>query len=509
MICFRVKAFGKKDLIFQFLFLIVSFLGFSQVKVDIGIPYGVQNAHYREYLKVDNGILSVKVLGRSALIQKFDAGTLAETERQEYVDFPGNFTYEGLIEFAGQCYFFYSAYDKKMNTEQLFFREIDFATGKFVGDAKIALQVNVKIRGKCYLTDFFATDFSISVSNKYNICLSSDKSKLLVSYSLNPEKEANRKSYEITGIHLFGKGMKPIWDKQFEMSRTEANMKLVDHSLDNDGNVYALTAVYNSEEDVQIEILKLTPSENPTLFSRVELKDHLNTLQFVETSSEDISVVGYYNNGKGRWNVEGVYFLKVSKDGKGNIKKFEMPPMNDLKLTELKEDSDGGIVVIGEQRYTGRHGVASNRNSYPIDYYNHVHVAKISKSGDLMWMNRLAKRQVGSTLQQMSCSYKYLKLGKFHYVIYIDNLKNISLAEKGKPNETYYDRQPGNVMAYKISDEDGKVEKLLIQDLTEVNGKNVEQFKVNRIVPVSSNEFIFEVYKGKKEDVWLKALVAQ
>jgi len=504
---FSIKAFWKKKLFFQFLLSIISFSVFSQVKVEVGVPYVVQNAYHRQYLKNGNSVLSAKVIGRKVLIQKFDAGTLTETSRQEYEDFTGNFTYEGLVEFTGQFYLFYSDYDKKINTEQLFFREIDFSTGKFVGEGQIALQVNSKLRGNCYLTDFFATPVSISVSNKFNICLSSDKSKLLVAYSLNPVKEANRKSYEITGTHLFGKGMKPLWNKQFEMIRTEANMTLLDHSVDNEGNVYALTAVYNSEEDVQIEILRLPPSGVPALVSRVELKDHLNSLQFVEVSSEEISTVGYYNNDKGRWNVEGVYLLKVDKDGKGNSKKFEMPLMKDLKLIEAKEDSEGGIIVIGEQRYTGKHGAGTN--SYPMDYYNHVHVTKINKSGDLMWMNRLAKRQAGSTLQQMSCSYKYLKLGKFHYVIYIDNLKNISLAEKGKPNEAYYDRQPGNVMAYKISDEDGKVEKILIQDLTDVNGKDVEQFMVNRIIPVSSDEFIFEVYKGKKEDVWLKAKSAQ
>lgn len=210
---FSSKAFWKKKLVFQFLFSIVSISVFSQAKIDIGVPYRVQDAYYRQYLKNGNGVLSAKVLGRKVLIQTFDAGSLIETNRQVYEDFPGNFTYEGLVEFAGQYYFFYSDYDKKINTEQLFFREIDFSTGKFIGEGKIALQVNVKLRGDCYLTDFFAIPFLMSVSNKYNICLSSDKSKLLVAYSLNPEKEANRKSYEITGTHLFGKGMKPLWDK--------------------------------------------------------------------------------------------------------------------------------------------------------------------------------------------------------------------------------------------------------------------------------------------------------
>lgn len=295
------------------------------------------------------------------------------------------------------------------------------------------------------------------------------------------------------------------------MSRTEANMTLLDHSVDNEGNVYALSVVYNSEEDVQVEILKLNPSGNQAVLSSTELKDHLNTLELVEVSSGEVTAVGYYKNGKGVGNVEGVYVLKVDKDGKSSSKIYQMPVMKDLKLIEVKEDSDGGLIVIGEQRYTQkRYGSStSNSSNYELDYFNHVHIAKISKTGDLVWMNRLAKRQAGSSFYQLSCSYKHLKLGKFHYVIYLDNLKNISLAEKGKPTETYFDKQPGNLMAYRISDEDGKVEKILIKDISDIDGKSVTQFMVDRVLPVSSNEFIFEVYKGKKEDVWLKALLAE
>ena len=53
-----------------------------------------------------------------------------------------------------------------------------------------------------------------------------------------------------------------------------------------------------------------------------------------------------------------------------------------------------------------------------------------------------------------------------------------------------------------------KSTKISLLDAGDVKGIEVYQFKTSRIVPLAlENEFIFEVYKKKKEDVMIKVTI--
>jgi hypothetical protein len=62
----------------------------------------------------------------------------------------------------------------------------------------------------------------------------------------------------------------------------------------------------------------------------------------------------------------------------------------------------------------------------------------------------------------------------------------------------------GFLTAYKIDDITGQTKKEYILDTRDVRGIELYQFRTSRIIPVSSNEFVFESYKKKKEDVMIK-----
>jgi len=56
----------------------------------------------------------------------------------------------------------------------------------------------------------------------------------------------------------------------------------------------------------------------------------------------------------------------------------------------------------------------------------------------------------------------------------------------------------------KINFETGKVSKENLFDMRSVNGMPVYQFSTDRVLNLSDREIAVEVYKKKKQDLWIK-----
>ena len=117
-------------------------------------------------------------------------------------------------------------------------------------------------------------------------------------------------------------------------------------------------------------------------------------------------------------------------------------------------------------------------------------------------MKKLPKRQKGKA-GQGGMSFKYMAGEGCHYLLFLDNVKNMNLPLNQRP-ELHADGHGGYLTAYKIQDSDGKTEKVSILDLTNIKGIEGFQFSVDRIIPISLNSFVFETYKKQKEDMLVK-----
>jgi hypothetical protein len=162
-------------------------------------------------------------------------------------------------------------------------------------------------------------------------------------------------------------------------------------------------------------------------------------------------------------------------------------------------------LLIGEQYFMRAHTRSTGNGgstTYYTYHYNDMLITKIAPSGALAWMKKLPKQQMG-TNGRGGMSYTYIDGKSHHYFIFLDNEKNKDLTINEVPAR-HKDGAGGFLTAYKIDDITGQVKKEYILDTRDVRGIELFQFMTSRMVPVSSNEFVFESYKKKKEDVMIK-----
>src|SRR5690606_15926520 len=131
-----------------------------------------------------------------------------------------------------------------------------------------------------------------------------------------------------------------------------------------------------------------------------------------------------------------------------------------------------------------------------------VLVTKISSDGELMWMRKIPKRQTGTN----GTSMKYIRNENNHYVLFIDNIKNL-VPDVNEEPATHAGGRGGFLMVNKIDDETGEVTKASAFDLRDAKGYNLDQLSMGRIYDISDNTFGVECYIGKKEDVTIRFTV--
>jgi len=528
-----------------FILISIPFLCLAQTETSndftykVGKPYKVIDASSKNYFSEGKEIMSVKIIGKKVVIQKFNSETLEQISFKEYKNMPSGYVLEHLSNFNDKYYLFYSLWDKPNGNEQLFYKEIDFKKGEFVGNDKLIIKVNKKITGMPF---GYISFWSVGVVDKFNFQYSNGDSKMVIQYRVKPEKRNDAKSYDIIGMHVFDENMQPEWNKEVKMPYTEKKMNNLDYSVDSEGNAYILAMVYNDnttdskkrrkdDPNYHIELLKFKAKTAELIKIPISLKDKfINGIWIYEKSDDYMLCAGLYNNGEDRGDADGIMLFKIDKEGKTyDVASYEIPleiinqniseraqnknkkkdkkgeaEFQNIDLRDLIVKEDGSIILIGEQYYIKQHTTKSG-NSYRTYYtyhYEDILITKINPDGKLGWMKKLAKKQMGSN-GRGGMSYEHIATNNNHYLLFLDNVKNMDL-ELNKRPAVHSDGKGGYLTAYKVNDEDGRVEKISILDTRNVDGMGIKQFLTSRIVPVNKSNFAFEVYKGKKEDILIK-----
>lgn len=529
---------------------LMSLKGLSQMKLSenysykVSEPYRVFDADQKVYFANGNESLAIKIDEDDVMIQKFNSQKPAFIGQKKYEKvFPKHFVIEGVSEVDNHYYIFYSSWDGDNEKEQLFALEVDFAKGELNTNPKLVLQVNGKIAGT-----MVATGFSVKVINKFDFFMSHDKKSMLVKYRKKPEVKSDVKSYDILGLNLYDGGLKKISTSEVTMPYTERRMDNLDYQLDNKGNLYLLTKIFNDDSynekkkskdkdlvaNYHIELLFIKAGSNKIEISKLDNKEKfINRISLFDTPNDFLVCGGFYSTGKGSYDdIDGIVAFKVSSEGKiyepvyheipleilnqyessKTVKKNEKKErkkddamFNDLYLDGLTVNSDGSIVLVAEQYFTITHYSAgmngrggTTRTTY---HYCDVLVTKIGVKGELAWMKKIPKNQVGGA-GQGGMSYKHFVANGSHYIVYLDNVKNIDLGFNEVPKR-HTDRKGGYLTSVKIDDATGALSKGSILNVREIEDFELHQFSTNRIFKTSENSFMFESYKKKKEDVMI------
>lgn len=499
-------------------------------------PYTVVDGTKWYFNTNENEVVSLKKVRSGFIFQKFEGDKLNEIKRTELDELPDGSQIESIVQVADKIYLFYSLWDRAATTEQLFARELNYETGKFLSD-KLLVKVKGKVSGVIYGGMFF----NYSVGDKFDISTDFNETKLLVQYRLRPENKNDAENKDKIGFHTFTKDLEVIWGDVITMPYTERKMNNEGYCLDNDANVYLIAEIFKNETtkrttkegdpNYDIHLIRIDSETQELVETKIELKDKfLTNYGFFEGANNEIIIAGYYSNDK-YFKTNGLYSYRLSSDGeiisstsnefdaevlkqfesertKNSIDKAEEKGrlgISNLRLRHLVYNTDGSITTIGEVYYVeSRYNAQTNTTTYTY-HYEEMIACNVAPEGEMNWMVKLPKNQTsGSSINGLGY---YLVSGEKHlYLVFLDNVKNLNLEENKIPAR-HSDGAGGYLTAYQVDNQAGTVKKLSIFDTREVNGIPVYQFMTRRIVELSDDEFAIEFYKKQKEDVMIRVKV--
>jgi len=516
----------------------------SDYAYKVSAPYRVVDADNKYYFAKGGESMSIKMDEKVTTIQKFDNEKPAFIKQKEYEKyFPKHYVVEAVKEFADKFFIFYSSWDGDAKKEQLFAQEVDFASGEFAGQPKLIVQVEGKVAG----TQVQDGMMSIKTIDKFEIMVSFDKKNMLAKYRKKPEVKNDKKSFDIIGLCVFNSKLEKISVEEATMPYTERRMENLDYQLDNRGNLFMLEKVYNDDTtddkkrkkdtvaNYHIEMLSIKSGSKEINISKFDNRSKfIGKVWMFDTNKDYLVGGGFYSNGNNDEyrDYDGVFVFKVTPDGKITDQKFHKIPLDIMNANESKKNikknakkeekgegakmrhlvmeemrvfEDGSMMVIGEQyelqSHTSGGGMNGGMRTYYTYHYGDILATLLTPSGDVAWMRKMPKNQVGSQ-GQGGMSYKYFFANNSHYFTFLDNVKNIDLASDKEP-ERHSDGKGGYLTCVKIT-QAGDVKKGSILDAREVDDFKLYQFSVDRIIKTSENTFMVEAYKKSKEDIMIK-----
>lgn len=537
-----------KSLIFLLLLLIPLF-GISQSKFDydVSTPYRVIDGAEKYYFSTpkDGIVLSAKRDGKDIYIQRFDANTMKETARNKFSDMPQGFVIEYMGWFKDRAFCYFSVWDKKNTTEQLFYRELDFKNCGFKGKEKRIIAVKGKLTGAPVVTMGW---WSMGVVDKFSFLMSHDSSKLLIQCRKKPEKRNDAINHDIIGMYVFDEDLNQITGNEVKMPYTEKRMDNIDYHINSEGIPHILAKVRkddsgkdyvgvgkNKEANYNIELFRVDIPNSKIKATKINVEGYfLKDIWMYDGPDNAMICSGFYNNIKTSrsWdNADGIFLFRMKEEGGIKTKNFYEIPLeiinqyekagvqkrnenkekkdkaefSNLQLRRVVVQNDNSIIIAGETYYRVYHRT-SNGGGYYTYHYEDMLMTKISPEGELLWMKKLPKKQSGRR-PRGGLGFKYIALDGNHYLVFLDNVKNMTLGLDQRA-ALHMDGAGGYLTAYKINDATGKVSKVSIFDTKNVRGGlAVKQFHTGRILQVGEEEFIIELYKGQKEDVMIKIKV--
>ncbi|MCP4521332.1 MAG: hypothetical protein GY827_06530 [Cytophagales bacterium] len=433
-------------------------------------------------------------------------------------------TYEFSTELDNKIYIFSSFKNKKLKKKFLFAQSVNKTTLQVNNDTKKIAEIDYSSK-KWY-----------SSSGVFLPYLSADSSKLLVQYALPYKKREPQKF----GISVFDKSLKKLWSKDIKFPYGEL-FSVSSYKVDNEGNVHVLGIVYDEvrksirggEANYRYEILSYYNNGKQQKKYPVKLEGKfLNAMQIaVGGANQNIVCAGFYSNKAGN-GVEGTFLVKINKNSKQIVakkfKKFDLDfitqnmterqkkkakkkaskgkgvELYQYYLDDLIVKPDGSVYLIGEQYYTrvvthtttdANGNMRTSTTTYY--YFNDIIVVNFGVSGDVVWTEKIVKRQKTTNDGGQYSSYAYCMEGNNIYFVFNDHVDNLILNDEGDYSYFNTSRKRSALVMVEVGNRGKKKKQVIFQGKKEYRILT----KPSSATQVSKNELILLGQSGKKNQL--------
>ncbi|WP_299242630.1 hypothetical protein [uncultured Aquimarina sp.] len=551
----------KNRLLFLLLFIVINVFGqdpklSENFIVQVGEEYKDMKGRIKEIFNYEDYVISLKSRQHDMVVQKFDSETLEEVDRKEYPDFlKGIGHFQEIIRIGDNVVFFYAKWDRDAQVESLHAQLFSLKSLEVI-DVKEVVNQQGKIARNSFSSFRVVNTVKSLFGKKYILRKSLSNNKLLITYRLKPEFRDDSKGKDRFLINVFDSKLDLIWKEQVEMPYTEKKMNNVDFAIDKNEDFYMLASVFDDDStdekkekekkaNYHLEMFKVKKNTNVIVKNEIRIGNNfISQIMIYEDSDSNLVMAGTSKNpdksnifidDKGQ--ATGVFTVKLNKDGgvsdfnnydfplemlqkyatgkeKKDIKKQvddeeEKPTFENLIINKIVRNSDGSFLIIGEQKYVQTRNNANMQNmSQSKHVYRDILVTKINKDGLIDWMHRLPKRQITIRAENtLSMSYKFMSSGENHYLLYMDNIKNLDLPENKLPHR-YIGIKKGFFTTYIINHSTGEVKKEVIFEASNIKGKEFENFVMRKVLKLSDSEILIEGM-GRKKDRFLVKVTAK
>lgn len=546
---FKISMINRMRNVFLFSLLMCLLNGYSQTskesdaEISISKPYvkdRYPNIMYEFILENRSNVLRIYRNKKVFSMQLYDAKTLRVEQTKDVTDFPEGYSFETVIRIKNNYYLFYSLWDQNKQNEKLYSREINTKNLTFNGPDRLWLTVKGKITnysndGPIVLIGGYAG--SIYESDKFDILLSSDSSKVLVKYRKESEIVKDKKNKDVIGLFVFDNNLNPLWGNEYTMPYTEASMDNLSYVVNSNGNVSLLAIVYDDNSDKKkrdkgksnfhLEVLSVESKSTILKISKVDIGDkYIANVLMKEGVDNQIVCAGFYSENafidmyEKINEANGVFLCKIDKNGEvKDIQTFKIPieilnqnmsekdinkslkgkkishDFRNWESRNLHVNKDGSILFVGEQNYI----IDNSSKSYYT--YNDILISKIDNNGQLAWMKKIPKRQNGFW-GPGNMSFAFIPTEDLFYFIYLDNVNNMNISLNAVPEKLANRSLPseGVLIVNKLDYNTGNISKKLLFNTDGITGLKSSSFFARSIVKLKYNELIMVLYRDKKGD---------
>lgn len=509
---------------------------FSQeYEVEMGKPYPVIDGSKR-YFPAKDAVICVKIDGKRWYLQRLSANGLTQTSMKQYEDMPEDHVLEYTGYFGDRLFIFYSLWDKKAEREQLFYREIDTEEGVFMGEGKRLLTVNGKVRGTMVASGFYR----FHVTDKFDFILSADEEHMVIQYASVRDKKEAIIDYRVN-VAVFDKNLEEEWKAEIKMPYAASDMYTRDLTVDSKGDICLIANVYKGSEekakkreltDWKYEFLRCTGQGTGWEISPLDISDRrLLTLALFENNDGELRACGFYRKNEDQTGADGFFTCAFNESDELSALSFHEIPNSiinqyvskkEVKRNEKEEDKgedlgltnmtlsrvlikdDGGMILIGEQRYTTVRCYTDSRGSqrcYTVWNAGDLLLCSVDASGEQEWMRRLPKLM--TSLAPIGESYQYLVGNDALHVFHFATAGGLDLqgeTVRGGKGDFL-------VISDRFTEDAGEHTRHAVLNTEEIKGIKLYQLAMDRLVRTSSGELLMEAYKKQKEDVIVRITI--